>query len=115
MMFDLKLVARLLLASMFVVSVSKSLMGGFPGSVEFVKSKNLPFPMVLALAGLLIKAFGSYSLITNKHKKIAIPMLLVFLVSVIVVFNNPLLDESKLWMFLALLGVMGGLLLTLED
>ena len=57
----------------------------------------------------------SYSLITNKHKKIAIPMLLVFLVSVIVVFNNPLLDESKLWMFLALLGVMGGLLLTLED
>ena len=29
MMFDLKLVARLLLASMFVVSVLKGLMGGF--------------------------------------------------------------------------------------
>ena len=115
MMFDLKLVARVLLASMFILSVSKSLMGGFSGSVNFVKSKNLPFPLVLALAGLFVKAFGSYSLVTNRYTNYAVPLLILFLVTVIIVFNNPLVDSSKLWMCMALLGVIGGLLLVLED
>ena len=84
-------------------------------SVNFIKSKNLPFPLVLAIAGFAIKAFGSYSLLTNKHKKIAIPLLILFVATVIVVFNNPLVDESKLWMCMALLGVIGGLILALKD
>tara|TARA_B100000674_G_scaffold199911_1_gene163139 strand:+ start:472 stop:819 length:348 start_codon:yes stop_codon:yes gene_type:complete len=115
MNIDLKFVARVLLASMFLLSVSKSVMGGFPGSVNFIKSKNLPFPLVLAIAGFAIKAFGSYSLLTNKHKKVAIPLLILFVATVIVVFNNPLVDESKLWMCMALLGVIGGLILALKD
>ena len=105
--------ARLLLASMFAVSAVNNITGGFSDSVQYVASKQLPFPTVLAGLGLIVKIIGSVSLITGQYMSLAVPLLLLFLVTVTVIFNNPLADPSKKWMFFALLGVMGGLLLLL--
>lgn len=108
-------IARLLLATMFIVSAFKGLTGGFQGSVGYISSYGLPFPTILAAAGLFSKIFGSYSLITGQYEKYGIPLLILFTLIVLVIFNNPFVDSSKMWMALALLGVVGGLLLVYKD
>lgn len=109
----IQLLARVLLAAMFAVSAIGNVLGGFPSSVQYVASKQLPAPTMLAALGLLIKIVGSVSLISGKYMHLTVPLLLVFLVTVTVIFNNPLSDPSKKWMFFSLLGNMGGLLLLL--
>ena len=104
------LIVRLLLAAMFVVSAFKGLSGGLGGATGYIKSKGLPFPAVLAAAGLIAKILGSYSLITGQYEEFGLPILMLFVVIIIFVFNNPFTDPSKMWMALALLGVLGGIL-----
>ena len=105
------LLARVLLAAMFVVSAFKGLTGGLSGASGYIASKGLPFPTLLAVLGLVAKLFGSYSLVTGQYEEYGLPILMLFVVIVLVVFNNPFQDPSKMWMSLALLGVLGGLLL----
>lgn len=104
------LIVRLLLAAMFVVSAFKGLTGGIGGATSYIKSKGLPMPAVLAVAGLVAKIFGSYSLITGQYEEYGLPILMLFVIVVLVVFNNPFTDSSNMWMALALLGVLGGIL-----
>lgn len=106
------LIARLLLAAIFIVSAFKGLTGGLllPGATEYIKSKGLPMPAVLAVAGLVAKIFGSYSLITGQYEEYGLPILMLFVIVILVVFNNPFTDSSNMWMALALLGVLGGIL-----
>ena len=111
----INLVARILLAAMFIFSAFNGVTGGFPGAVGYIKANGLPMPTVLAAAGLFAKAFGSFSLVTGKYEKYGIPILMLFVVIVLAVFNNPFQDPSKKWMALALLGVLGGLLLIYDD
>ena len=101
---------RLLLAAMFVVSAFKGLTGGIGGATGYIKSKGLPMPAVLAVAGLVAKIFGSYSLITGQYEEYGLPILMLFVIVILVVFNNPFTDSSNMWMALALLGVLGGIL-----
>tara|TARA_B100000902_G_C27172428_1_gene844530 strand:- start:448 stop:795 length:348 start_codon:yes stop_codon:yes gene_type:complete len=104
------LMVRLLLAAMFVVSAFKGLTGGIGGATGYIKSKGLPMPAVLAVAGLVAKIFGSYSLITGQYEEYGLPILMLFVIVILVVFNNPFTDSSNMWMALALLGVLGGIL-----
>lgn len=104
------LIVRLLLAAMFVVSAFKGLTGGIGGATNYIKSKGLPMPAVLAVAGLVAKIFGSYSLITGQYEEYGLPVLMLFVIIILVVFNNPFEDPSNMWMALALLGVLGGIL-----
>ena len=60
-----------------------------------LKQMGLPMPTVLAAAGLFAKAFGSFSLVTGKYEKYGIPILMLFVVIVLAVFNNPFQDPSK--------------------
>ena len=107
-------IGRILLASMFVMSVIKNLTGGFKGSVEYVKKTNIPLPELLVIAAMIIKGFGSYSLITGKMEKIALPLLIGFLIIVTILFNNPIKNPEKKWMCMSLLGVLGGLLIVYD-
>ena len=111
----LNLLGRILLSLMFALSVLKNLTGGFKGSVELVKSVKVPLPELCVIIGMIIKGFGAYSLITNKHKNIALPLLIGFLLIVTVIFNNPIKKPEKKWMFMSLLGVMGGLLIVYDS
>ena len=66
--------------------------------------------MISVIVGLLIKAFGTYSLLTKQYVDYAIPLLIGFTLLVTLLFNNPLKDKSKKWMFFTLLSVIGGLI-----
>lgn len=107
----LHLISRLCLASVFLFSAINGVNGDFKNSVNYVKSKNLPFPFLLALGGLIVKIFGSYSLITNKYLKYSIPLLILFLIMIIIFFKSPWKGKKNLYSSCLVLGVIGGLLL----
>lgn len=110
----IKLVGRLLVASMFLISAIQSLLDGFKSATSLIASKNLPFPFVLAVLGFVAKLLGSVLLITPRFKLQGASLLIVFLLTVMFLFNNPIKDPSKLWMFMALVSVIGGLLLSMD-
>ena len=112
----IKLLGKILLSLMFGLSVIKNLTGGFKGSVELVKKlKFIPLPELSVIIGMIIKGFGAYSIITGHYKKIALPLLIAFLILVMIIFNNPLKFPEKKWMFMALTGVLGGLLIIYSE
>lgn len=111
----LKFISKILLSLMFIISVIKNLTGGFSGSVKYIASKNLPLPTLLAIGGLIVKSLGVFSLLTGKLKKYFLPLLIVFMITVMIVFNNPIEDSKNLWKFLSLVGVVGGILYVLAD
>ena len=108
-------VGKLLLSAMFAVSVFKNATGGFKGSVEYVKKLKFPLPFWSTLVATLIKAFGAYSLITGHMEEIALPLLIGFLVLITILANNPFTYPDKKWMFMSLLGVIGGLLIVYSE
>ena len=105
------ILSRILLSLMYSVSVYKNLTGNFKNSIEYVKSINFPLPKLSVIIGLLIKSFGVYSILTGHYTNIALPLLISFTILVTIMFNNPLKNPNKIWMFLALIGVIGGLLM----
>ena len=104
-------IGKILLSLMFALSVFNNINGGFKGSVEYVKILKFPFPFLSTLIATLIKAFGVYSLLTGKFQKIALPLLIGFLILITILANNPIKYPEKKWMFMSLLGVIGGLLM----
>lgn len=108
------LIGRILLSSMFIMSVINNLTGGFKGSVAYVKSINFPLPEVSVIGGMIIKSLGAYSLITGHLSQYILPLLIGFVILVTILFNNPLKKPDKLWKFMSLLGVIGGLLIVYQ-
>ena len=108
---NINLISRGLLSLMFLVSGYKSITGDIEGSVNYVKSVNWPFPKLSVILAIILKLFVPYSLLTNNYLEYSIPLAILFLVIVMYLFNNPLSNPDKLWMFLSLCGVIGGLLL----
>lgn len=112
---DLNLLGRVLLSSMFVVSVYENLTGGFNGSVEFVKSANVPYPQLSVFLAVLLKAYGSHALLTGKNIVEALPLLMLFLILMMYMFNNPTKDPKLKWKFYGLCGTLGGLLIVYDS
>ena len=112
MNINLDLISRILMAFMFLLSVIGNIVtpGKFSESVKYVKSIGFPLPVLSVIGGLLIKTFGSYSLLTKQYINYALPLLIGFTLLVTLLFNNPLKDSSKKWMFFTLLSVIGGLI-----
>ena len=108
-------IGRLLLSAMFAMSVFKNATGGFKGSVEYVKVLKFPFPFLSTLIATLIKAFGAYALITGHLEEVALPLLIAFLILITILANNPITYPDKKWMFMSLLGVIGGLLIVYSE
>ena len=108
---NINFISRFLLSSLFLVSGYKSLTGGIEGSVNYVKSVNWPFARLSVILATILKMFVSYSLLTNNYLQYSIPLAILFLIIVMYLFNNPLTNPDKLWMFLSLCGLIGGLLL----
>lgn len=104
---ELMLVARLLLASVFVLSVIGKLTG-FSGQVAWVGSMY-PIPEVLLVCAIVLELVGVVTLITGWHIKWGCYALILFVVAANLMFH---LDFStQLNTFLKNLGLIGGLML----
>ena len=107
---NLDVLSRILMSSMFGLSVFRNLTGHFTNSVKYVKSINFPLPLLSVIMGMIIKTLGVYSLLTKKYVKYILPILIAFTILVTILFNNPIQYPDKFWMFFSLLGVIGGLI-----
>ena len=111
MNININFLSRFLLSLLFLVSGLKSATGTIEGSVNYVKSVNWPYARLSVILSIILKLFVAYSILTNNYLEYSIPMAIIFLIIVMYLFNNPIKKPDKIWMFLSLCGLIGGLLL----
>ncbi len=106
--------ARLLLAAMFVLSgISK--FAGLDGTAGYIASKGLPLPMLLAVAAAVVEVVAGVALIVGFQARAAALALAAFTLFASLVFHNfwavPA-DQAfvQQLMFMKNLAVVGGLL-----
>jgi len=110
----LALVARILLALMFVLAGFGKLTG-FEGTVGYIASKGLPLPQVGAVLALVVELVGGVALIAGWQARWAAAALAVFTLAASLVFHNfwavPA-DQAMVQnlMFMKNIAVIGGLL-----
>lgn len=108
-------VARVLLALMFVLS-GFSKLGGLEGTAGFIASKGLPMPYVLALSAGLLEVVAGLALAIGYRTRIAALALAMFTLVASVVFHAfwaAPADQAfvQQLMFMKNLSVVGGLLM----
>jgi uncharacterized membrane protein YphA (DoxX/SURF4 family) len=111
MQLSAHIVGRTLLASLFIVTALKSILFGFDGFVGMVKSKNIPFPVIVAILALATKLIGGLSVTFDWHSELGALMLIVFTTIATVLFHNAFADSSQLTNMLKNISIIGGLVL----
>jgi putative oxidoreductase len=111
----LALVARALLALMFIVAgVSK--FGGLAGTAGYIASKGLPLPGVLAFMTALLEVVAGVAILVGYRTRLAALALALFTLLASVLFHNfwAMPAEQQMMqqlMFMKNLSITGGLLL----
>ena len=83
----LALVARILLAAIFI-SAGLSKLSGFDGTVGYIASKGLPIPVVLAALTIALEIFGGIAVVIGYKARVAGFLLAGFSVIAAFIFHN---------------------------
>ena len=102
---------RVLLASLFIVSAIKSIFWGFGDFSNAVASKNIPFPVFVAVLVLAVKIVGGISVATDYKSMYGAFSLLVFTILATIMFHNPFADPGQLTNMLKNIAIIGGIVL----
>ncbi len=111
----LALVARILLAAIFI-SAGLSKLAGFEGTVGYIASKGLPIPSLIAVLTIAVEVLGGIAIVIGYKVRVAGLMLAVFTLLAGFIFHNfwavPA-DQAYIQniMFMKNLSMAGGLLL----
>lgn len=111
----LTLVARVLLAAMFVVS-GYGKIGGFEGTVGYISSVGLPLAQAGAVGAIVVEIGAGLALIVGFKTRWAALALMVFTLAAALLFHNfwtmPAAEQGmQQVMFMKNLAVTGGLLM----
>ncbi|MBN8508121.1 MAG: DoxX family protein [Burkholderiales bacterium] len=111
----LALVARALLALMFIVA-GLSKFGGLAGTAGYIASKGLPLPGVLAFLTALLEVVAGVAILVGYRTRLAALALALFTLLASVLFHNfwAMPAEQQMMqqlMFMKNLSITGGLLL----
>lgn len=111
----LTLVARILLAAIFISAGFSKLMG-FDGTVAYIASKNLPLPTILAGLTIALEILGGLAAIVGYKARLAGLLLGLFSIVTAFIFHNfwaAPADQAYLQniMFMKNLSMAGGLFL----
>jgi putative oxidoreductase len=111
----LVLIARLLLALMFILA-GLSKFGGLEGTAGYIASKGLPMPQLLAFATAALEVVGGLALAIGFHARWAALALALFTLLASLLFHNFwAMAEAQAGMqqlmFMKNLAIAGGLLL----
>ncbi|MBU3610341.1 DoxX family protein [Polynucleobacter wuianus] len=111
----LALVARILLAAIFI-SAGLSKLAGFEGTVGYIASKGLPAPSLIAVLTIAIEVLGGIAIVIGYKVRVAGLMLAVFTLLAGFIFHNfwaVSADQAYIQniMFMKNLSMAGGLLL----
>lgn len=102
---------RILLGSLFLISAINSLFFGFNNFVNTVKSKNIPFPMFVALIVLIFKLIASILIISDYYENYIITSLIIFVTMTIFLYHNAFIDNEQLNNMMKNIAIIGGLIL----
>jgi putative oxidoreductase len=111
----LALVARILLAGIFILS-GLSKLAGFDGAVGYIASKGLPVPAILAALTIALEVLGGIAVVIGYKARVAGLLLAIFTLLAGFIFHNfwavPA-DQAYIQniMFMKNLSMAGGLLL----
>ncbi|MCW9705214.1 DoxX family protein [Fodinibius salsisoli] len=111
----LQLIARILLSSIFFVSVISKITG-LEGTIQFMAAKGIPLPSILIWGAIITEFVGALALITGYKMKEAATLLVLFLVPATFLFHNFWTMEGQqfqmqMMSFMKNISIMGGLLL----
>jgi putative oxidoreductase len=111
----LALVARVLLAAMFVLA-GTSKIGGFSGTVSFIASVGLPMPSLLAVLTVVLEIVGGIALIVGYRTRLFAFLLAGFTLLAAFIFHafwSLPADQAYVQnlLFMKNLSIAGGLLL----
>lgn len=111
----LALVARILLAAIFISAGFSKLMG-FDGVVAYIASKGLPMPMILAGLTVSLEIIGGLAIVIGYKTRIAGLLLGLFTILAALIFHNfwafpPEQVYLQNIMFMKNLSMAGGLFL----
>jgi putative oxidoreductase len=102
---------RILIASLFIATSIYGFVYNFDNYVNMVASKNIPLPHIVAYCVLIFKLVAGMLLLFNSCTKLVVTSLIVFIVAVTVIYNNPIDDETQFLDMMKNIGLVGGLLL----
>lgn len=103
--------ARVLIALLFII-VGGSKLLNFTSTAQFIEASGLPLATVLTALAILFELGGGLMLLIGWKTRIAIPMLIVFIVVATALFHIKGLrtDQLQQIMFLKNLAILGGLM-----
>lgn len=81
-------IARLLIATIFLMSAVGNKIPNFNDVVGYMKSEGVPMPQVMLVGAILFLIVGSLSVIAGYRTRIGASLLLVFLVLATYVFHD---------------------------
>ena len=102
---------RILLGSLFLISAINSLFFGLDNFIDTVKSKNIPFPTLVALIVLIFKLIASILIISNNYGNYVITLLIIFVIMTIFLYHNAFVDNEQINNMMKNIAIIGGLLL----
>ena len=106
----LALLGRLLIAFVFLCSALMKCRE-FRGTVDEMKSVNVPFSAVLLLGALFFEFVGIFCVLLGAYVEVGAALLVIFLIAVTLAFHRDLGDRNHLFFALANVGIVGGLLI----
>ena len=109
------LVARVLLAAMFVIAGFGKI-GGFEGTAGYIASKGLPLPQLGAAIAIVVELAGGILLIVGWKARWAALLIFLWLIPTTLMFHNFWAAPPEQYMnqqnhFLKNVAIMGGLLM----
>lgn len=112
----LTLLARILLATIFLMSALGNKIPNYNAVAEFMGSEGVPEPKVLLAGAIACLLLGGVSLVLGLYARVGAFLLLVFLLLATYYFHDfwtfadPKAQQEQMIQFLKNLGLMGGML-----
>lgn len=108
-----RILGRILLGSLFVASALKSFLSGFDEFTNAIKSKNIPYPVIIAIFLLGLKFVAGLYVGFGQNPKIlktAIISLVVFIILATFLFHNAFMEPKQFNNMFKNIAIIGGLL-----
>jgi putative oxidoreductase len=104
------LVARILLAALFIISGFGKLMA-FSGTAGYIASAGIPAGNLVAVIAIIIEIGAGLLLLIGWQGRLAAWVLLVYTLLATAIFHNNLADQNQMIQALKNLSIMGGMLM----
>jgi putative oxidoreductase len=108
------LVARILLAAIYLVSGVNKILNP-AGTQEYMAANGMFWTGLFLVAAIAIELAGGLSLLLGYKTRLGAIALIIFLIPATLIFHTNFADPIQQIMFLKNLGLLGGLLLIMQD